>query len=110
MWPTAAIGTCGWLTRRSTRRTAIAKTSASAKKRAFSWRSKPQNGLSRRVGGAPSIYTGPADMSVDLGQLSADGGWVVLQAVIVLIVSFVGARLALSWPRAAMRRARVDLG
>jgi small-conductance mechanosensitive channel len=49
-------------------------------------------------------------MSVDLGQLSAAGGWVVLQAVIVLIVSFVGARLALSWTRAAMRRARVDLG
>jgi small conductance mechanosensitive channel len=48
-------------------------------------------------------------MTIDLTQLTG-GGLVELQAFLVLIVSFVGARLALSWTGSAMRRARVDLG
>ena len=38
------------------------------------------------------------------------GGWVELQSALVLIVSFIGVRLALNWASAAMHRARVDLG
>jgi small conductance mechanosensitive channel len=48
-------------------------------------------------------------MTIDLTQL-AIGGWVELQAILVLLVSFVGMRLALNWTGAAMRRARVDPG
>jgi small conductance mechanosensitive channel len=48
-------------------------------------------------------------MTIDLTQL-AGGGWVEAQAFLVLIVSFVGMRLALNWTGSAMRRARVDLG
>jgi small conductance mechanosensitive channel len=48
-------------------------------------------------------------VTIDLTQL-AIGGWVELQAVVVLVVSFVGMRLALNWTGAAMRRARVDPG
>jgi small conductance mechanosensitive channel len=38
------------------------------------------------------------------------GGWVELQALTLVIVSLVGARLALNWSGAAMRRARIDRG
>jgi len=38
------------------------------------------------------------------------GGWIEAQALLFLIVSFVGMRLALNWTGSAMRRARVDLG
>jgi len=51
-------------------------------------------------------------MMVDLNSLIAlaGGGWLEIQAVLVLVVSFVGMRLALNWTGSAMRRARVDLG
>src|SRR5436309_16021546 len=48
-------------------------------------------------------------MSIDLSQLSG-AGWVELQALLVVVVSLVGVRLALNWTGSAMRRARVDLG
>ena len=48
-------------------------------------------------------------MTLDLGQVTI-AGWVELQAALVVIVSFVGARLALNWSGRAMRRGRVDLG
>lgn len=48
-------------------------------------------------------------MTIDLSQLTG-GGWVELQAFLVLIASLVGVRLLLSWTMSAMRRARVDLG
>jgi small conductance mechanosensitive channel len=48
-------------------------------------------------------------MSIDLGELRA-GGWLEAQAIVVLVVSLVGMRVALSWSGAAMGRARVDLG
>jgi small conductance mechanosensitive channel len=48
-------------------------------------------------------------MNVDLTQL-AGGGWVEVQAFVVLILSLLGVRLALNWTGAAMRRARVDIG
>ena len=38
------------------------------------------------------------------------GGWVEAQAAIVIVLSLIGMRLALSWSGSAMRRARVDLG
>jgi small conductance mechanosensitive channel len=49
---------------------------------------------------------------LDISPLWAllSGGWIEVQAVLVLIVSFAGARLALNWIGSAMRRARVDLG
>jgi small-conductance mechanosensitive channel len=47
--------------------------------------------------------------SATWGALMA-GGWVELQALIVLLVSLVGMRLALNWSGSAMRRGRVDLG
>jgi small-conductance mechanosensitive channel len=43
------------------------------------------------------------------GELVA-GGWIEAQAVLLLIVSLVGMRLALNWSGSAMRRGRVDLG
>jgi small-conductance mechanosensitive channel len=51
-------------------------------------------------------------MTVDLNSLIAlaAGGWIEVQAALVIIVSFIGARLALNWTGSAMRRARVDLG
>ena len=51
-------------------------------------------------------------MSLDTAAFAAllAGGWVEGQAVLVLIASFVGLRLALNWIGSAMRRARVDLG
>src|SRR5947207_5934619 len=48
-------------------------------------------------------------MVIDLRDLVV-GGWVEAQAVLVLIVSFVGVRLALNWTGSAMRRGRVDVG
>jgi small conductance mechanosensitive channel len=50
--------------------------------------------------------------SFDTAALAAlvAGGWIELQSALVLIVSFVGLRLALNWSGRAMRRARVDLG
>jgi small conductance mechanosensitive channel len=49
---------------------------------------------------------------LDISPLWAllSGGWIEVQAVLVLIVSFAGARLALNWIGSAMRSARVDLG
>lgn len=44
-----------------------------------------------------------------LNQLEASG-WIEAQAVIALVVSFVGARVVLRWMTSGMRRARVDLG
>jgi small-conductance mechanosensitive channel len=38
------------------------------------------------------------------------GSWVELQALVVVVVSLVGMRLALNWSGSAMRRARVDIG
>jgi small conductance mechanosensitive channel len=38
------------------------------------------------------------------------GGWLEAQAALVLVVSFIGARLVLNWTGSAMRRARVDVG
>src|SRR5438477_386930 len=51
-------------------------------------------------------------MTVDLNSLIAfaAGGWIEMQAVLVMLVSFISARLALNWTGSAMRRARVDLG
>jgi small conductance mechanosensitive channel len=48
---------------------------------------------------------------MSLEQLSglALGGWAEAQAVAVLLVSFVAARLVLKWSGAAMRREHVDL-
>src|SRR5207302_1347671 len=37
-------------------------------------------------------------------------GWVQAQALLILIFSLVGMRLALNWTGSAMRRARVDAG
>ena len=37
-------------------------------------------------------------------------GWMELQALLVLVVSLIGMRLALNWSGGAMRRARVDPG
>jgi small-conductance mechanosensitive channel len=48
-------------------------------------------------------------LSVTFGDLAA-GGWIELQAILVLIVSLVGLRLVLNWSGAAMRRARIDPG
>jgi small-conductance mechanosensitive channel len=48
-------------------------------------------------------------MNLDLNQL-IPVSWLEAQAALVLIVSFVGARLVLNWIGRAMRRARVDLG
>jgi small-conductance mechanosensitive channel len=50
---------------------------------------------------------------MNVGQLVdelAVGGFVEAQAVVVLILSFIGARLALNWTGTAMRRGRIDLG
>src|SRR6266566_8269243 len=38
------------------------------------------------------------------------GGWLEVQALLVLVVAFISGRLALNWTGRAMRRARVDLG
>jgi small conductance mechanosensitive channel len=48
-------------------------------------------------------------MSPDISAL-LDGGWLEAQALVVLIVSFVGARLVLNWIGTGMRRAKVDPG
>jgi small conductance mechanosensitive channel len=48
-------------------------------------------------------------MTIDLSPLAV-GGWVEIQALIILIVSMVGVRLALNWTGSGMRRARVDRG
>ena len=40
----------------------------------------------------------------------AQGGWIEAQAILFLIASLIGARLALNWSTRAMRRARIDLG
>jgi small-conductance mechanosensitive channel len=50
---------------------------------------------------------------MNLGQLINDvaaGGWIEAQALVVLVVSFIGARLALNWSGTAMRGGRIDLG
>jgi small-conductance mechanosensitive channel len=50
---------------------------------------------------------------MDLGQVInelAAGGWIEIQAVVIVILSFIGARLALNWSGAAMRRGRIDPG
>jgi small-conductance mechanosensitive channel len=44
-----------------------------------------------------------------LSDLQASG-WIEAQAVVVLVVSWVGARVALNWSTTAMRRGRVDVG
>src|SRR6266566_5911935 len=38
------------------------------------------------------------------------GGWLEVQALLVLVVAFISGRRALNWTGRAMRRARVDLG
>src|SRR5260370_41711516 len=52
-------------------------------------------------------------MTLDLTAVDAvlAAGWVpAAQAILTVIVSTVGSRLALNWIGSAMRRARVDLG
>ncbi|MBV8714339.1 MAG: mechanosensitive ion channel [Chloroflexi bacterium] len=38
------------------------------------------------------------------------GGWIEAQALVVVVVAYVSARLVMNWSTRAMRRARVDLG
>ena len=49
---------------------------------------------------------------MDAASLQAlfTAGWAEVQAVLVLVVSLIGMRLALNWSGSAMRRARVDSG
>jgi small-conductance mechanosensitive channel len=51
-------------------------------------------------------------MTIDAAALQAllAAGWAEMQALLVLIVSLIGMRLALNWSGRAMRRARVDSG
>lgn len=51
-------------------------------------------------------------MTIDVNALAAlaVGGWVEAQAVVVLVLSLIGVRIALNWSGRAMRRARIDLG
>lgn len=48
-------------------------------------------------------------MTLDAAALIASG-WAQAQAVLVLIFSLIGMRLALNWTGSAMRRARVEAG
>jgi small-conductance mechanosensitive channel len=51
-------------------------------------------------------------MTIDAAALEAlvIAGWSEVQALVILVVSLVGMRLALNWTGSAMRRARVDSG
>ena len=51
-------------------------------------------------------------MTIDATALEAllIAGWSEVQALLILVVSLVGMRLALNWTGSAMRRARVDSG
>lgn len=51
-------------------------------------------------------------MTIDAAALEAlmTAGWSEIQALLILVVSLVGMRLALNWTGSAMRRGRVDSG
>jgi small-conductance mechanosensitive channel len=51
-------------------------------------------------------------MTIDAAAVEAllTAGWSEVQALLILVVSLVGMRLALNWISSAMRRARVDSG
>src|ERR1700738_1606448 len=115
----AETGICAWSTRRCTRRTATAKTWASAKKHACSWHSKRPSARNSAARVSPrfasltghGVYASRAHMTIDTAELQRQlaATWLqALNAVIVVIVALVGHRVALNWTGRAMRRARVD--
>ena len=80
-----------------------------AKKRGCLWRNRRRN--APKPSRVPA-FSGHADtMNIDLTALDAvlAAGWVpAAQAVLTVIVSTVGLRLALNWTGSAMRRAKVS--